>query len=115
MLFFCSRPEKDSCHRCVAGTSSYGLVAQFTAVDTIGVHGRNACCPLPQSPYPVRLILHATRAFAQMKLQSLEQLLEGGEGGLMDEAKLRGITSTGVPDQGGLRPVLWRVLLRYAT
>lgn len=32
---------------------------------------------------------------------------------MLDEAKLRGITSTGVPDQGELRPVLWRVLLRY--
>lgn len=49
---------------------------------------------------------------AQEKLRILEQLLEGGEGGLLDEARLRGITSTGVPDQGGLRPVLWRILLR---
>ncbi len=49
-----------------------------------------------------------------MKLESLERLLEGDEAGLLDEAKLRGITSTGVPHQGGLRPVLWRVLLRYA-
>lgn len=31
---------------------------------------------------------------------------------MLDEAKLRGITSTGVPDHGGLRPVLWRLLLR---
>lgn len=32
---------------------------------------------------------------------------------MLDEAKLRGITSTGVPDAGGLRPVLWRFLLRW--
>ena len=48
----------------------------------------------------------------QEKMRSLERLLEGGEGGLLDEAKLRGITSTGVPDMGGLRPILWRYLLR---
>lgn len=39
-------------------------------------------------------------------------LLLGGEDGIVDEARLRGITSTGVPDAGGLRPVLWRFLLR---
>lgn len=63
------------------------------------------------------LVHHApiscSRAFcAQEKLGILEHLLEGAEGGLLDEARIRGITSTGVPDQGGLRPVLWRVLLR---
>lgn len=52
-------------------------------------------------------------ARVQEKMRSLERLLEGGEGGLLDEAKLRGITSTGVPDAGGLRPLLWRLLLRY--
>lgn len=51
-------------------------------------------------------------AHEQEKRRSLEQLLKGGEGGLLDEAKLRGIASTGVPDAGGLRPVLWRFLLR---
>lgn len=48
----------------------------------------------------------------QEKARSLERLLEGGEGGFLDEAKLRGITSTGVPDSGGLRPILWRYLLQ---
>ncbi|CAN0021830.1 unnamed protein product [Ectocarpus sp. 8 AP-2014] len=52
------------------------------------------------------------RKLEQEKFRSLERLLEGGEGGVMDEAKLRGITSTGVPDHGGLRPILWRILLR---
>lgn len=45
-------------------------------------------------------------------MRYLERLLEGGEGGALDEGKLRGITSMGVPDAGGLRPVLWRFLLR---
>lgn len=48
----------------------------------------------------------------QEKIRSLGRLLEGGEGGLLDEAKLRGITSTGVPDTAGLRPILWRYLLQ---
>lgn len=61
---------------------------------------RVAVCALP---VPTRL---------QEKIRSLERLLEGGEGGLLDEAKLRGITSTGVPDTGGLRPILWRYLLQ---
>lgn len=65
---------------------------------------RFTCSRSPQPQY--------SRARAQEKLRILEQLLEGGDGGLLDEARLRGITSTGVPDQGGLRPVLWRILLR---
>ncbi|CAN0177550.1 unnamed protein product [Scytosiphon promiscuus] len=52
------------------------------------------------------------RSIEQEKLRILKRLLEGGEGGALDEERLKGITSTGVPDQGGLRPVLWRVLLR---
>ncbi|CAM9453657.1 unnamed protein product, partial [Laminaria digitata] len=52
------------------------------------------------------------RSIEQEKMRSLERLLEGGEGGLLDEAKLRGITTTGVPDSGGLRPILWRYLLQ---
>ncbi|CAM9195266.1 unnamed protein product [Hapterophycus canaliculatus] len=51
------------------------------------------------------------RSIEQEKLRILERLLEGGVGGALDEARLQGIASTGVPDQGGLRPVLWRVLL----
>lgn len=31
---------------------------------------------------------------------------------MLDEAKLRGITSTGVPDDGCLRPIIWRILLK---
>lgn len=51
-------------------------------------------------------------AHPQEKRRTLEMLLLGGENGILDEARLRGITSTGVPDAGGLRPVLWRFLLR---
>ena len=32
---------------------------------------------------------------------------------LISEGKLRNITSSGIPDNCGLRGVLWRVLLRY--
>lgn len=58
------------------------------------------------------LTVLTVHARAQEKRKSLERLLEGGKEGLLDEAKLRGITSTGVPDAGGLRPVMWRLLLR---
>lgn len=62
-----------------------------------------ACALVCALPVPTRL---------QEKIRSLGRLLEGGEGGLLDEAKLRGITSTGVPDTAGLRPILWRYLLQ---
>lgn len=52
--------------------------------------------------------------FPQVKRSALERLLQGGKDGVLDEKKLRGITSTGVPDVGCLRPVLWRFLLRCA-
>ena len=45
-------------------------------------------------------------------MRYLARVLEGDDAGVLDEAKLRGIASTGVPDEGGLRPVIWRLLLR---
>jgi len=63
--------------------------------------------PIPRQPPSSSSAAASTQ---QQKSQQLRGLLKES---LINEGRLRNLASQGLPDEGGLRGVIWRLLLRY--